>query len=198
MKKIRPVYSILAAAAVAAVLCSGCGSTGTAEGGILPSKLYYHGNDCVIEPGCEAAAHDNTVYPRWMFAGKWIRKDTAETSETISVDVIQSEFQYTGLPIPQAGTAAADSGSTDTAAESSTVPGLTGDEPAEMSGDDGASAEFAHSYDEPVYSLQADALPVSLKFDNDSLRRIVRLVRAHSTHVKPLPEAEPRRTRQTR
>ena len=168
MKTIRPVYSILAAAAVAAVLCSGCGSTGTAEGGILPSKLYYHGNDCVIEPGCEAAAHDNTVYPRWMFAGKWIRKDTAETSETISVDVIQSEFQYTGLPIPQAGTAAADSGSTDTAAESSTVPGLTGDEPAEMSGDDGASAEFAHSYDEPVYSLQADALPVSLIFDNDS------------------------------
>ncbi|GEM_PF-2879818 len=168
MKTIKPVYTILAAAAVAAVLCNGCGSTGSAKGGILPTKLYYHGDDCVIEPGCEAAAHDNTVYPRWMFAGKWIRKDTVEASETVSVDVIRREYQYTGLPIPQGETAAADSGSTDAAAENSTLPGLTGDEPAEMSGDDGASSEFAHSYDEPVYSLQVDALPVSLKFDNDS------------------------------
>jgi tRNA nucleotidyltransferase (CCA-adding enzyme) len=38
-------------------------------------------------------------------------------------------------------------------------------------------------------AAKAERILKRLKFDNDSLRRIVRLVRAHSTHVKPEPEA---------
>lgn len=38
-------------------------------------------------------------------------------------------------------------------------------------------------------AAKAEMILRRLKFDNDSLRRITRLVRAHSTHVKPGPEA---------
>ena len=167
MKNMKFVYPIVAAAA-AAVLAAGCGSSGSAEGKILPSKFYYNDQECRVEPGCEAAAHDNTVFPRWMFAGTWVRKEDVSSSDTISVDVMRSEYQYTGLPVPNGGDESADEGSTRLSSEGSTTSETLAEEYPDDTEDNGTGVEYAHSYDEPVYTLQAEALPVSLKFDNDS------------------------------
>ena len=156
------------AAAAAAVLAAGCGSSGSEEGKILPSKFYYNDSGCRVEPGCEAAAHDNTVFPRWMFAGTWVRKEDVSSSDTISVDVMRSEYQYTGLPVPNGGDESADEGSTRLSSEGSTTSETLAEEYPDDTEDNGTGVEYAHSYDEPVYTLQAEALPVSLKFDNDS------------------------------
>ena len=156
------------AAAAAAVLAAGCGSSGSEEGKILPSKFYYNDSGCRVEPGCEAAAHDNTVFPRWMFAGTWVRKEDVSSSDTISVDVMRSEYQYTGLPVPNGGDESADEGSTRLSSEGSTTSETLAEEYPDDTEDNGTGVEYAHSYDEPVYTLQVEALPVSLKFDNDS------------------------------
>ncbi len=167
MKNMKFVYPVMAAAA-AAVLAAGCGSSGSEEGKILPSKFYYNDSGCRVEPGCEAAAHDNTVFPRWMFAGTWVRKEDVSSSDTISVDVMRSEYQYTGLPVPNGGDESADEGSTRLSSEGSTTSETLAEEYPDDTEDNGTGVEYAHSYDEPVYTLQAEALPVSLKFDNDS------------------------------
>lgn len=167
MKNMKFVYPVLAAAA-AAVLAAGCGSSGSEEGKILPSKFYYNDSGCRVEPGCEAAAHDNTVFPRWMFAGTWVRKEDVSSSDTISVDVMRSEYQYTGLPVPSGGDESADEGSTRLSSEGSTTSDTLAEEYPDDAEDNGTGVEYAHTYDEPVYTLQAEALPVSLKFDNDS------------------------------
>ncbi len=156
------------AAAAAAVLAAGCGSSGSEEGKILPSKFYYNDSGCRVEPGCEAAAHDNTVFPRWMFAGTWVRKEDVSSSDTISVDVMRSEYQYTGLPVPNGGEDSADTGSSGLPSDGSTASEALAEEYPDDTEDNGTGVEYAHSYDEPVYTLQAEALPVSLKFDNDS------------------------------
>ena len=156
------------AAAAAAVLAAGCGSSGSEEGKILPSKFYYNDSGCRVEPGCEAAAHDNTVFPRWMFAGTWVRKEDVSSSDTISVDVMRSEYQYTGLPVPSGGEDSADTGSTGLPSDGSTASEALAEEYPDDTEDNGTGVEYAHSYDEPVYTLQVEALPVSLKFDNDS------------------------------
>ena len=167
MKNMKFVYPVMAAAA-AAVLAAGCGSSGSEEGKILPSKFYYNDSGCRVEPGCEAAAHDNTVFPRWMFAGTWVRKEDVSSSDTISVDVMRSEYQYTGLPVPNGGEDSADTGSTGLPSDGSTASEALAEEYPDDTEDNGTGVEYAHSYDEPVYTLQAEALPVSLKFDNDS------------------------------
>ena len=167
MKNMKFVYPVMAAAA-AAVLAAGCGSSGSEEGKILPSKFYYNDSGCRVEPGCEAAAHDNTVFPRWMFAGTWVRKEDVSSSDTISVDVMRSEYQYTGLPVPNGGEDSADTGSTGLPSDGSTASEALAEEYPDDTEDNGTGVEYAHSYDEPVYTLQVEALPVSLKFDNDS------------------------------
>ncbi len=167
MKNMKFVYPVMVAAA-AAVLAAGCGSSGSEEGKILPSKFYYNDSGCRVEPGCEAAAHDNTVFPRWMFAGTWVRKEDVSSSDTVSVDIMRSEYQYTGLPVPNGGKDSADTGSTGLPSDGSTASEALAEEYPDDTEDNGTGVEYAHSYDEPVYTLQAEALPVSLKFDNDS------------------------------
>ena len=167
MKNMKFVYPIVAAAA-AAVLAAGCGSSGSAEGKILPSKFYYNDQECRVEPGCEAAPHDNTVFPRWMFAGTWIRKEEVDCQDTISVEIMRSEYQYTGLPVPDGGEDSADTGSTGLPSDGSAAAEAAAEEYPDAAEDNGAGVEYAHSYDEPVYTLQVEALPVSLKFDNDA------------------------------